>query len=785
MPRGYREGSPVHTVALAALCIVFAETATAQQSGAPSSGSVSSTGQLQEVIVTAQYRPQSIQTVPMSITALSDQTLQIRDVQNVFDFINTIPNVSYAIGESGFGFQGSYGIIIRGISGGGTTGFYIDDTPIDESVDPHIVGVQRVEVLRGPQGTLYGAQSMGGTVRIITEQPNTNNFSATTDAGISDTDHTDRPNALANASVNLPLIQGKVALRAEVYYDYDAGFFTRSSIPPQGTPAVSTPSPTAFFVSNVGRMDTRGGSLALLWQVTDELAITPRILYQRNSSNGMPFADFYYNPAGPAPTLEPTSFDQERLFNIPEPSTDEWSLSSLLIKYHTGYGELTSSTSFFKRDIDEVENSTEFSYVTLEQPLGIAPIPGTIELQDRYRSWVEEVRFASQLPGPLQFITGLYYSDAYGNIDPPNTLPAYLPGLNAASGGLYGTDLTFVQYNHTQITSPAFYGDLTWNATRRLELTAGLRLYRINITNSDYQAGLAVGPTPIVEPSTTSSIHGVLPKFDAEYHFTPDHMGYALASKGLRPGGFQTEVPSAPLLGCGAELAQFGLTPADTRTFAPDSLWNYELGSKNSWNENRFVFNADAYYMKWTDIQQIIGLQCGYAFLGNAGAAKSEGAEIQADVRPLTGLDVSMGAGYEHAVITKEASGVGALSPQQPGSPIFMVPPWTANVDATYNENLSDRRSVVYQIGYSYVGDRRSGNVNVSQPRLLPAYGLVEANVGLQWSRYEVLLTGKNLTNTIATYGDYVAISAELPGRARVAISTPRTIGLEFRANFH
>ncbi len=756
----------------------------AQQNGSASTNSpVTST--LQEVVVTAQYRSQSIQHVPMSITALPRSVLEMRDVLSVGDFINSLPNVSYGIGASAFnyGFQGAYEIAIRGIAGDNTTGFYIDDTPVPDSVNPHIVGVQRIEVLRGPQGTLYGAESMGGTVRVITVQPRTEGFSATTDVGISTTDHAPVPNTLASASVNLPLSHDKLGLRAEGYYEYDAGFFDRSSTPPGGTPALSEPSPAPFFVPNVGRMATVGGSLAFLWKVNDDLTITPRVLYQRNAANGFPFADLYYNPAGPTPPLQPTSFDQERLFNIPEYSTDVWSLSSLTGKYHTRYGELTSSTSYFKRDIDEEENQTEFVYEIFSQPNGAAPIPSTIPAQTRFRQWTEEIRFVSQLPGPVQFIAGLWYSDTYGNFDPANGPPALALGLNAQSGGALGSDIIFEQFNHQQITEPAFYGDISWNATRKLKFTAGLRAYRITSANSSYQSGIVVG-TPIVGPRATSSAHGVSPKFDVQYQLTADHMVYSLVSKGFRPGGFEVEVPPSAALGCTADLAQFGLTAADTRGYRSDSMWNYEVGRKNTGEGNRFLFNGDVYYMQWNHVQQPVALPCGYAFLANAGAAKSEGTEIQADARLFQGLDLSAGAGYEHAVITQKGAGVGALSPQLPGSPVYMVPTWTADLEATYVHDLTSRYTMVSQIGYTYVGNRRSGNINPFQPRLVPAFGLLEANVGLQWSHYEMLLTGKNLTNTIASYGDYVPISAELPGRPRVAIAPPRTIGLELRTHF-
>ena len=745
---------------------------------------------LQEIVVTAQYRAESLQHVPMSITAITNQTLEVRDVKNIADYATTIPNLSYGIGTMGlsYGFAGAHGLTIRGISGSDTTGFYIDDTPVPDSIDPHIVGIDRIEVLRGPQGALYGARSMGGTVRLITQQPDTHSFSATTHVGISDTDHTVTPNTLEDGSVNVPLIQDYLALRAEGYYEYDAGYFTRTSIEPPGTPlldaAVQAFSPIPFSASNVGSSDERGGSLELLWQVNDALSVTSRVLYQRTTYNGLPLGDVYYDPSGPAPILKPTSFDQERLFNIPELSTDVWSLSSLNIKYRTDFGELTSSTSYFRLDIDEIENQSEFLYLTLLAPVGGTPVPATIPAETRFHRYVEEVRFVSELRGPVQFVAGAYYADTFGNFDPPNGAPDIVPGLNAASGYTLGSNLVFEQFNHNQITEPALYGDVSWNATEKLKLTGGLRLYKITTDNTSYQNGLVTGLIPIVGPPTSVSARGVNPKYDVDYQFTPDHMAYALASKGFRPGGFEVQVPGAPALGCAANLAQFGLTPADTRSFRSDSLWNYELGTKNTWGGDRFMLNADVYYIRWNDIQQTVSLPCGYAFTANAGAAKSEGTELEGRAHPLKGLELSVGVGYEHAVIAEKATGIGALSPQLPGSPIYLVPDWTANAEATYSEAITSGYSLIYHAGYSYVGNQRSGNVNPFEPRLVPAYGLVEANVGFNWSRYEVLLVGKNLTNTIASYGDYIAISAELPGRPRVAIAPPRTIGLEFRATF-
>lgn len=741
---------------------------------------------LEEIVVTAQYRSESLQRVPMSMTAVTAATLEARDVKNLVDYANTIPNLSYGVGASAFnfGFGASHEIAIRGITGDDTTGFYLDDTPVPSSIDPHIVGVERIEVLRGPQGTLYGARSMGGTLRVISTQPDTHTFSATTHTGISYTDHTDRPNTLADGAVNLPLIPNVLALRAEAYYEYGAGFFTRSSIGPSGTLAITLPSPSPFLVHNVASSDEQGGSLSLLWQPNDALSITPRVLYQRNSYNGFPLADNYYDPDGPAPRLKPSSFNQQRLFNIAESSKDVWSLESLTVKYRTHYGEFTSSTSYFKRDVDDFENMGEFVYLDFLQPFGAAPIPAGIFQHVDFQRYVQEVRFASEFPGRVQLVTGAYFSHTYGNFNPGNAPPIVIPGIDAASGGAYGTDLFYEDFVHQTITEPAFYSEVSWNVLDDLKFTGGLRAYRIDTTNSSYQNGLAIGVGPLVGAQQKVSSHGVNPKYALSYTIIPDHLVYALAAKGFRPGGLQLQVPGAPALGCGANLAQFGLTPEDTRSFRSDSLWNYEVGTKNAWDGNRFVLNVAAYYMPWKNVQQPVTLPCGYSYLANAGAAKSEGGELEMTVRALPGLELSLGAGYEHAVITQQGTGVGALSPQLPGNPVFMVPDWTANLQATYSQDLTSLHRLVYHVGYAYVGNRKSGSNNPFNPRLVPAYGLLDGNVGLKWRDYELMLVGKNLSNTVASYGDTIAVSAEIPGRPRVAINRPRTIGLEFRATF-
>src|SRR5215831_20936408 len=182
-------------------------------------------GGLEEVIVTAQKRSESEESVPMSITTFSATTLQQKAIISFFDYATKVPNLAFA--STGDGVGTARTISIRGISGDNVTGFYIDDVPLPDSLDPRVLDLDRIEVLRGPQGTLYGARSMGGTVRLITQVPDLSHFSATVHGSLSDTDRTDRPNYSADAVVNIPIVQDQIALRLTGFYDYQAGYFKR------------------------------------------------------------------------------------------------------------------------------------------------------------------------------------------------------------------------------------------------------------------------------------------------------------------------------------------------------------------------------------------------------------------------------------------------------------------------------------------------------------------------------------------------------------------------------
>ena len=257
---------------------------------------------LEEIVVTATKRTEDIQNIGLSITAFSAAQLEDKGVEQFFDYGTSVPNLTFSTG-AGDGSLAARGIYLRGVQGANTTGFYIDDTPVLETLDPHIVDVERIEVLRGPQGTLYGAESMGGTVRIITAQPDASAFSAQLHSSGSYTQHGSW-NELVEGDVNLPL-SSTLAFRASGFYQFDSGWFDKWIGPEAGPPKQ--------ILQDVGSMTYYGGQVALKFEPVQDLSIVPRILFQETDEVGDPYATYYAS-----------NLVQREVFDITEGGTDRW-----------------------------------------------------------------------------------------------------------------------------------------------------------------------------------------------------------------------------------------------------------------------------------------------------------------------------------------------------------------------------------------------------------------------------------------------------------------------------
>lgn len=712
------------------------------------------TGGLQEVVVSATKRTEDIQNVPLSVTAFSAAQLEAKGVENFFDYGTSVPNLSFGLG-AGDGSLAARGIALRGIQGTNTTGFYIDDTPVVETLDPHIVDVARIEVLRGPQGTLYGAESMGGTVRIITEQPTATAFSAQAHGSLSDTEH-GAWNQLIEGDANVPLVSEKLSVRASGYYQFDSGWFTKW-LGPETVPPTSV-------LTDVGSMQYYGGQLALRYEPLAGLAITPRIMYQRTNQDGVPYA-----------TGSPDNLVQREIFNIREGGTDSWWLASLTLSYAAPFGTFLSSTSVFERRTFETEDDTDvFSHDLGLPPSQSIPVPTTRSI-DLHR-FAQEVHFASTFSGPLQFILGGFYSRTTQGRDYEITSS----GLMAATG--YPSDLLLSLINQRQYSEYAAFGDVSYRLLESLSATVGVRAYRDTAMYSQFTNGLFYGGNTqtYLAPSTNDS--GFTPRYVLEYRVTPNLLSYASAAKGFRQGGNNPAVPlGPPPQGCSQDLANLGLTPAQVLAFRPDSLWSYELGVKSSFLDRRFTANAAAFLVDWSDIQQQVALPlCGYFLTGNSGRAQSDGFEFEFDGQLLPGLTLGIGVGYVHARITEK--GVGSVQPV--GSPLYQVPNLTLTGSVDYRWPLTANWAGFGRIDSSYIGESYSANNGALHPLHRPSYEITNLRIGVRSNRYEVAAFVTNLFDERANLGDAVLLGAQLPGQPRILINQPRTVGIDARITF-
>jgi len=700
--------------------------------GLPSPLAPDSSGALEEVVVTAERREERIQDVPMSITALGAAQIEADGIRNFQDYAVLIPNLSFAYTSSAAPLGQS--ISLRGIFGGNTTGVYLDETPVPGSIDPQVVDLERIEVLRGPQGTLYGARSMGGTVRLITSQPDPHNFSGGLHSIGSYTQH-GGANGTVDGVINLPVIADKLAIRAFGFWDDQSGLFERAASP-------DTPAPFASH-NGIGSSRRYGGALsARLLLLDDALVLTPRVVLQRTQSDGRPYAD-----------VAPDNFVQSRLFDLDERGSDHWNLYSFTAHYTAPLGKLTSVTSEFDRNYGDSEDASE----PISQLLGFT-VPSLFQVNGSSRSFVQEFRFTSDFSGPFQVTLGAIYQDVKDELSVP-------PNVIADLGDIYSTRI------ETDSLEKAVYGEATFAATSKLQLTTGLRYFRSNVDFQTTQAGFAVLPGTFGGIQHENSLN---PKFNAKYSFNDDVNVFATAAKGFRTGGVNAYSTSF----CAADRDALGISEAAAASYKSDSLWSYEVGVKSGLFEKRLIANATVFYIDWSDIQQSVPLACGFSITQNGGKARSQGFELELQATPLRNLTVGAGVGRTDAKITDG----GALKTLPAGQPIQQVPDWTFTTSTDYGFMIGTLPLSVHA-GYSYVGSSIS-RLNAIDGRRRPSYSLVNGRLAADVGQVAIGLFVDNVFNQVANLSDVPPLSIEDPNRPRIAISRPRTVGVDVRMKF-
>jgi iron complex outermembrane recepter protein len=723
------------------------------------------TGGLSAIVVTAERRAESIQTVPLSVTALSGELLAKFDNVQFDDYAHMVPNLSFGSGNT-FGITNGREITIRGIAGTNTTNYYINDTPLPISIDPRAVDLERVEVLRGPQGTLFGSSAMGGTVRLITRQPDLTNAFGAADLQAYEI-HDGGLGYMVSASYNLPIMQDQLALQVSGYSTYSPGVFT-GEYGIATSPGLSVPaSQPRQTVTHLGNDVEEGETLSLTYRPAglDALTITPTLMHQDESSNGMPLADY-----------DTQNLIQVRPLDNRESTEDDWTFGGLTLKYAASFGSFIESSTFFHRYSRDVEDGSELISIG---GYGGPPVPtcvANVYCASPSPNWVntnqfsDELRFESSFPGPVQLIAGAFYNKVRQSIISEEVHPY----------DVYG-DPAFTENIPRVNEESAGFASITYAVTHAIEVSAGVRQAHLEYSNIYIATGWINGglgcqgtgcssysPANHAENATT-------PRFTAKYKFDESNMIYANAAKGYRIGGQNSALPSI----CDADW------PPGTSQYKSDSLWSYELGSKNSWLDGKVNTRVATYRIDWNQMQQSILLACSFHVTENVGSAVSKGAELEVDATPLPGLYMNLGLGYEDAAITSAPQG----SPVPVGSALNGVPRWTASLLGDYSFPMSFGKGFV-RAQYSFTGTSISNNNPVSVYDPTPAgrergsYSLANLFVGGKHDSWEASVFVKNLFDVRGNLGDEQSEISELPGRPRWLITTPRTIGIDVKRTF-
>jgi outer membrane receptor protein involved in Fe transport len=693
-----------------------------------------------EVFVTARKREERLIDLPQSVTALSAADLARLNATQFRDFANTVPALSYTTAGAGQ-TQVSLRGVTAGIDIGPTVGIYVDDVPYGSSsafsnasslaLDVGLFDLDRVEVLRGPQGTLYGASTMGGLLKYVTVRPNLSAFGGSAQAGISTT-HDGGVGANVAGAINVPLATDRAALRASGFYTRDGGYVDE----------------LVSGRENVDRAEIYGGRLDLLLRPSDALTIRLTGFLQNIDREGTPAADFTL--AG-----QPVDgrLDQRRLFT--EPFRNRYRLVSGTLDYDFGPVLLTSISSYQTTDVFFRQDA---SAVYVPALAGFGLVLGSVAV-DQGRStdrFAQEVRLTSTGNHRFEWLMGGYYThERSGNTQQTTQLdPAGQPfPLNLATLSIPST-----------YEEAAGFGNLTFHVTDRFDISGGLRYAANKQRFEQIGSGLLVGSVP----ETRTSDNVVTWLANARYKISDHATAYLRFATGYRPGG-PNFVVNDPVTGL----------PLADAIFRSDSLTSYEAGFRAQTADRVFAVDFAAYHIDWDDIQ-VTTVAGGVSVIANAGRARINGGELVLTARPAPGLTATTAFAWQHARLVDASPELGASA----GERLPNVPSFTAALNIDYRLSES---GIQPRLGGTlrHVSAREAsfdGNPGLPQYHL-PAYASVDLRAGATFGRVDMQLYVRNLFDKRGQVSAATVLSS-YGGPAQVTMLQPRTFGLSATTRF-
>ncbi len=756
---------------------------------------------LDEITVTARKRTENLQDVPISVQALDNTRLTELGVASFEDYVQLLPNLSF----KSFGTPGTATLYMRGLADGGdgnysgsqpSVGLYLDEQPVTAiaaNLDIHIYDVARIEALAGPQGTLFGASSEAGTVRIITNQPSADAFEGRVDVSAGGTKGGD-PSYSGEGFVNIP-IGDRAAIRLVGWAINDGGWI--DNVPGSRTYKLEQvggygENPNnfgrtntiyndgrdgghSFVKNNINTLEKYGLRAALKVDLSDSWTATAGVIYQDSKAEGV-----WEN--------DPVNFshDDSKIQRFSDEfNNDKFSQFAVTIKREVANHSLTYAGSYLDRDVEYQTDYSEYGVDTSFVPYYACDYSATgpdlatqsatdctslyevYHADNAFTRSSHELRLQS-INGRLQYTVGAFWQEAEHKYLELWIQPGMSPS-QAVNPALYGPNVYFRTDQKREETQIALFGEAVYNFSDAFSVTFGMRSYDETskvkgVVGWADDAGGYAYDTP---SDSEVSFNGEVFKFSLAYKINDDHMIYATYSEGYRPGGLNRDE---------GLIAKIG-----TQSWKPDTLQNYEFGWKTGWLDGRLRWNGAAYLMRWDDIQYTVYEYelvacCGSTY--NLSTAESKGVETDLSFAVTEALTLSVAAAYTDAKTTAdfELPKTGTLSVPK-GTELPNVPQWKASLQGRYQFKISDFDAYT-QLSYSYTGDSWSEIVPENRYQQ-DSYSLINLRGGISRDDWGVDLYINNLTDEVADY--YVHPRQYEPS---TLVNRPQSFGAGFWKKF-
>jgi len=775
-------GSPALAAAVSAI-LSMAGTASAQ----------TTTG-LEEVIVTATRRAERLQDVPESISAFDSRAIAMRGLQQMDDYAKLVPGMSLGVRE-----PGGTTIVFRGVAASGlsygsvsSSALYLDEQPITQSgrnPDPRLIDIERLEALRGPQGTLYGASSQSGTLRVITNKPDPAGFSAWVDTQVSQVDGGDTGYDVSGM-VNVPLVADRLALRLVGFTAEDAGFIDN---------VLSDSSGGTFDNSNVVEKDvnsteTSGGRVTLGWDVTDNVNATLGAVFQDMNTDG------HSDVSLGAGDLNQVRFEKESL-------DDKWYQLALTVNASLPFGDLVVSGSYFDRDFRYEADATDYEFTFNQNFINCDPATSyyncdyfvvydfggdprgfaTNDEQTEITTFEARLQSRADSDSRWSWLVGAFYSEEKGHTEFDSFIRGYestgsfeyFSGLEPYYSGnpLAATERWYLGRYDTALEQIAVFGEVGFDVTENFTITAGGRWFDYDRRFAQFaQQPEGFNGFTLLDGDQQTSDNGTVFKFNLTYRFDNDRLVYATYSEGFRVGGSNPLRPASVL----------------PRDYDSDDLENYEIGAKTEWLDNRLRLNVAAYYMKWNDFAvQIEDPQIGLFQLGfvNLPSADITGVEAEFAVNFSEQWQLESSFSYNDAEVAEATTlsfGPGLEFTTEKGARLPITPDWSATLGIEYRSpgRLLNAQPFA-RFDYAYQGESVNSLegiesvVSFTPVDVQDAYQTGDLRLGLEGDGWSAALFVDNVWDERAElfFSNRWAVQ-------RLSINRPRTFGVQFRYDF-